>query len=334
MNTIVFDECLQNLFYAEETMRDWIPLTDYELIFEAGINPDIKAKIVQNEGTEIKSVGFIRQAIDAVISMIKNIIKSIKNFFDHLTMSGSEREAYEKFKKAVAQDPKLKNRKITIRDFRKIVSEYDKLLTEVESELRMVKNDAAHPIDNITKKVTAFINGSVGEAATIVTMDLATKIADSNIELARKIQTALNEEQSIMETISQNISKKDAKKFKKDIDVAAKNTKLHRLKVLLFRHKYDTLQECVQGTLDAFNHIGLDTITMGKRALKTEHLGTAIKTGAKTVVKGEIELAKRERAEKRDERRFKKEIKHSTKYADDPQHASARDFIFGKTKNK
>ena len=259
MNAIIQDECLRNLYYAQEAMKDWIPLSEYEMIFEASENPETARKVAQNEETETKTVGFVRKAIDAVIQMIKKLYEAVKDLIDRCTMSGAEREAFNQFKETMAQDPALKNKKITVQDFRKINETYDSLINEIDQNIRSVKANADHPIDGLVEKVTGFLKGTVTSSATIVAADLALKIADSNMELAKVLKVALKEESTIMETLSKSLGKRRAEKFRKEIDAAAKNTMLHRLKVRLFRKRYDNIHEVIQGTIRAFTHAGFAT---------------------------------------------------------------------------
>lgn len=340
MNTIFFDECFENLYYAQETMKDWIQLSDYEIIFEA-VSPDVQDKIFKNEETGEKSVGFIQKAINAIIALIQKVLSPIKDFIDRFTMSGAEREAYEQFKQEIAKDPKLRNRKVSVSDFRTITSNYDKMIAEVDKEIKAVKADPNRSIDETVKKVTDFISGTVSATTAIVGVDMATKIADSNIEMAKAIQNVLNEEKSIMDTLSKQLGKKDAKKFKKDIDAAAKNTALHRLKVSLFRKKYDSLQDCISGTFDAFKQISPKNFGLYNKLLKNEYTGKVIKTAGKTLVKGEVELAKQKHEEKRnakeqkkaqksDEKEAVKEAKRDAKHAKDPKYKPKEDFILGR----
>jgi hypothetical protein len=127
MSTLILDECLQNLFYAQEAMKEWIPMTEYEVIFEAAENQETADKLAKNEETATKSVGFVRRAIDAVINMIKKLVAQIKDFVARLTMSGEDRAAFDKFKQMMDEDPALKNKKVSVADFRKISSQYDDL---------------------------------------------------------------------------------------------------------------------------------------------------------------------------------------------------------------
>jgi hypothetical protein len=337
MNTLFCDECFQNLYYAQETMKNWIQLSDYEIIFEA-VNPDVQDKLLKNEKTGEESVGFIQKAINGVIKIITNIIETIKDFLDKLTMSGAEREAYERFKQEIAKDPKLRNRKVTVADFRSITSNYDKMIAEVDREIKAVETDPNRPIDATVEKVKGFLSNTVGAAvgipSSMVAVSAATKIADSNIEMAREIQSFLNKEQGIMKMLSQHLGKREAKKFKKNIDAAAKNTKLHRLKVSLFKKKYDSLQDCISSTLESFQKLSPETFALGKKLLGNEYTGTVIKGAIKNVARTKlIDEPKAKREEKREERRAakeaKKQAKFNEKHADDPKYKSKTDFMFG-----
>ena len=291
MNRVLFDDCYKNLYYAQETMKAWIPLTDYEMIFESE-DTLVSEKISQNALTGKKSVGFIRQAINAVIGVIKKLIDSITDFIARLTMSGDERSKLQAFEKMLAEDPKLKNKKVSVHDFRKISAKYDEMINKVESEIRAVKADESHSIDKITKQVSDFMKNTAEAATIIVTADVALKMADSNIEMAKSLSHILNEDKNIMENLNKHLGSKEASKFKKEIDAASKNTFLHKLKVTLFRHKYDNLKECVDGTLNAFTDLGWDTMTMAKRAWNNEYTGKIMKPAAKYGAAGAGEYVK------------------------------------------
>lgn len=289
MSVIIHDECTRYLYYASETMKEWIPITDYEYIFEAAINQEVKDKIVKNEETANKSSGFLKKAIDAVMKIINNVIESIQEFIYKLTMSGEEREAFENFKQLLQQDPGLRNKKISVLDFKKLNVVYDKMIQDIDNAINNLKNDASYSIEDIMKQATDFIKGNISAATSIVTTEVAVKMANSNLEIAKNIKNMLDNEKDTMESLTKSLGKKDAKKFKNQIDAAAKNTKLHQLKVLVCRQKYDSLQECIQSVMKSFQQVDGGTIRMAKRALDNEYTGKTIKTVAGTVVKGKVE---------------------------------------------
>lgn len=273
MNSMMLDDCLQNLFYAQEAMKEWIPMTEYEVIFEAAEKSDVADKVAKNEETASKTVGFVKKAIDAVIDMIKKVYYAIKEFINRCTMSGDERKAFDEFKEAIRLDPSLKNKKVTVQDFRKINAQYDDLINEIDKNIRAVKANEKHPIDNLVKKVTDFTKGTVTAASVIVAADAAIKMADSNVEVAKMIRNALKTEEGVMESLSKALGKKDALKFQKEIDAAAKNTILHRLKVKLYRNKYNDLSSAIKGTINTLTHAGfrnVGEIKQDKKDLKSE----------------------------------------------------------------
>ena len=260
MGTLVLDECLQNLVYAQETMKEWIPMTDYEVLFEAAEKKETADKVVANEQVAEKSVGFVRKAIDAVINLIKKLYYAVKDLIDRCTMSGDERDAFDAFRQAMKDDPSLKNKKVTVRDFREINKKYDELLKEVEDNIRIVKKDESHPLDALVAKVTDTLKGAATSASVIIAADAAIKIADSNVNAAKMLKNLLKSDIGVMDGLSKALGKRGANAFKKDIDAAAKNTLLHRLKVKIYRHKYDDLMSAIRGTINSLTHAGFQDV--------------------------------------------------------------------------
>ena len=297
MTEVVFrDECFKNLFYAQEAMKDWIPMTEYEMIFEATEKPEVASKVEQNEKTAEKSVGFLRKAIDAVIGLIKKLYEAVKDLIDRCTMNGDERKAFEQFKEAMAKDPSLKNKKVTVADFRKINEQYDSLIAEIDQNIRAVENDPSRNIDGLTKKIADFTKGAVTEVSVVVAADAALKMADSNVEMAKMIKAALKTEQGLMEGLTKALGKKGASKFQKEIDAAAKNTILHRLKVSLLRHKYNTARECIMGTIRTLTHEGFNNaqeISAELKRLKDDYKAGNITKAEYNQLKSHLETEKK-----------------------------------------
>lgn len=336
MNTsYLVDECLQNLFYAEEAMKSWIPLTEYEILFESGINKEVKDKILQNEKTEEKSVSFVQKAINSVITLITNLINSIAEFIGSIFGKGSDQPNIDDVEDAMQKDPKLKNKKISIRKSKVSDAEYDQYLKRIDAEIRAVEADPKHPIDMITNDINTLLNGGA-TAAIILGTEVAVKAAKSNIEVANRIKKALDDEKSLMKLLSDKLGKHGANSFKHKIDAAAKNTKLRQLKVRLLGHRYSSLQECVQSVFGAFKKFNLNTIILGGKLLANKNTRDV----AKTVIKGELELKKmesnkkkREKQEEKDAKKIEKEHNRKQKQQKEQPntgvYAPMTDFLFG-----
>lgn len=296
MSALVLDDCLQNLILAQEDMKEWIPMTEYEWIFEAVSDPVVAANAEKNEATMTKSSGHIKKAIDAVIGMIKKLASTVTDFIRRLTMKGDERAAFNSFKEQMKKDPTLKNKKITVKDFRKINAAYEEKLKEIDQEIRMVKANEKHPIDKIVKSITGFLGGTLKATGVIVGSDVAIKMAESNVTTAKVISQTLKLDESFMQELSKTLGEKDAMKYQKRVDAAAKNTILTRLKIKVLRRQYEDAQSCVDATISSLTHGGfMNPLTdMGRKFLQNEYTGKVIKTTGKTAVKGAVGAVKDE----------------------------------------
>lgn len=296
MSALVLDECLQNLVLAQESMKEWIPMTEYEWIFEATEDPVVAANAEKNEATMTKSSGHIKKAIDAVIGMIKKLASAVSDFIARLTMKGDERKAFESFKEQIKKDPTLKNKKVTVQDFRKINDQYDEILKEIDKEIRMVKANEKHPIKKIVDQVTTFLGGTLKATGVIVGSDMAIKMAESNVMTAKVISQTLRLDESFMEELSKTLGEKDATNYQKRVDAAAKNTLLTRLKIKVLRRQYESAQDCVNATINSLSHGGfMNPLTdMGRKFLNNEYTGTALKQTTKSAIKGAKDAVKGE----------------------------------------
>lgn len=342
MDDLFFNECFQNLYYAEEAMKNWIPLTDYEIIFEA-VNPEIQNKLLKNEETANKSVGFIQKAINTVLKIINTAINGIKEFFARLTMGDDEKNKYEQFKAELARDPKLKNKQVSVIDFREISKHYDSLISEIDTEIKAVESDPYRPTDSLFAKVNEFLGKDVPVAASIVGAQLAVNIADSNIDMAKALSTILNNEKDIMDTLTKNLGKSKANATKRAIDAAAKNTKLHQLKVLVCRKKSNSLQECLTKSFKnifslapmAFSALGnKDLRNVAWSSYKYIREGNKLnKEAEKQKLKNAKEQEKAKKQAEKDaakaEKQAVKQAKIDEKHKDDPRYKSKADFITG-----
>ena len=322
-DTVFLDDCLQNIFYAQEAMKEWIPITEYEILFESGISKDVKDKIAKNEDTANKSTGFLQKAINAVIRLISSITYPLRELIARFSLNGEEKKAFDRYKAAMERNPKLKNRRISVLDFKKTTKNYDGMLHEIDQRIKAVDADPNHSIEDIVHKATQFLGRTAGVATVIVGTELALKMANSNVEMAQNLSNLLNNESTIMKSISNSLGNRDATRFKKKIDVAAKNTQLHQLKVKIFRQKYDSLQDCVQSISNAFKGMDWGTaLSMFSKGMKNKDTRKVIGT----VVKGEAQLGAR---------KVKKFF--SRKDKDQEQtgvNAPLADFVTGNTKKK
>lgn len=257
MGEIILDECLAALYEAQEYAKEYVELSEYKMIFEAS-NPEVAQQMKNNSAVEEKTENAIIRAIRAVKDVIKNIIKSIGEFFKTLGMSQSEYQAFKDFKERCKKDPSLANKKITVADYRKINAEYDSVIAELDKAIRDEKMGKDVNADSLVQKATRLLKQGVGDATIVVTLDAARKLAESNMTAANLIKTALEADSSLMDEIESQLGSGRAKKFKKDIDRYSKIVHFARIRSKLFKKKYAYLQHANRGIAEELHSLKND----------------------------------------------------------------------------
>ena len=278
------DEYFSSMYELKVLLEDYHELTPYQLIYEAN-KPDVVNQMQKNANIKQNSEGIIMKAIHAVQKLIKNVISSIQNFFSELTMGKDEKQLYQQMQQAIRENPELKNKKLTVKDFRSINQKYDAMIKDVETEIRDCMASHRSPSQEIFDKVTGFIKEGLGASTAILGTEVAVKAARSNLGIAKEIQKRLKDESGIMEYLTKTLGKKEAKKFKKEINKDARLIGLHRLLVSLFSKKYDGLKECVTDTFQQLHDVSkgkiFGNIGIIKRFATNKTFKPVVKSAAK-----------------------------------------------------
>lgn len=238
---------MYNLSIIEEYMKEWVDIDEYSLLFESSSDPVIKAQS-KNDEISSKSSNIIVRLIQNVIKMINSLIESITNFFAELGLKGDEKEAFNNFRDQIKKDPKLKNVKVTVKDFRKINQEYDAILKKSEQELRKAKADETYDLSGIIGELNNTINKKIEPASLIVTSEVALKMAESDQNTARALKVTLEHDKSFLEALEKEFGRGEAKRFKRRIDNAAKMTALTKLMITLRGTRCKNIESCLKTT--------------------------------------------------------------------------------------
>ena len=200
MSTLILDDFIKNMIIVEEEANKIVPLTDYEIIFEAfgKKNEKVIDVMKNNEESMAASKKGLKNIIDIISKLISTILDSIQEFFSSLTIGGDEKARLKEFRKQMEADPSLRNKKVTIRDFREIEKEYNALEKEIEDEIRRTKNDEDRPTDRLINKITGFLKKSGKATTKIVTAETALKYAESNQNAARLMQKTVMQSENFV----------------------------------------------------------------------------------------------------------------------------------------
>lgn len=254
MSVIVLDDCLTELYEAEKCLDMIQAIDSYSEIFEAS-SDKVKETVENNEKATNGAIAHLKNAANAILNMIRNIIDSIKEFFQKRKMDSLEREAYDAFKKAAKEDPSLKNKKVTVTDFRKLKSEYNNIIKEVEEYDKALasgkKNDVQQLADAITNRLAGIAKG----VSVSVSCDTALKMATSSRELAQMMLHRLQEDEKLQQILVDSIGKKQAKQMEKDLKSLGKRLSLKRHWMKKHGQMCDSVDEAVYKTFEQVKNL-------------------------------------------------------------------------------
>lgn len=91
-----------------------------------------KQQMEKNDAAAAKASSGLKKVIDSVLAMIKRLKDAIVDFFERRKLDEEERKAMNALEEAMRKDPSLKNKKITVADFRKVQGEYEAITKEIE----------------------------------------------------------------------------------------------------------------------------------------------------------------------------------------------------------
>lgn len=290
-NFLSIDDYLNDLSLIKEYMKDWTDIDEYSLLFESDSDPVVKAQ-QKNEEVSNKSSNILARMIHGVIDMIRSLIESITSFFEEMTMDSDEKNAFQNFRNQMKNDPKLKNVKITVKDFRKINKEYDDLLKKGEAELRKAKADDKYSLSGIINEFQEAAKKKIEPTSLALSSEVALRIAESDQNSARALKVALEHDESFMKQLEKNFGKREANSFKKRIDNAAEMTTLTKLMITIRGTRYKNIQSLVSSTTEGFIKGGfINPFTRAGRLMwknkETRELNkTIVKKGAGPAISG------------------------------------------------
>lgn len=297
------DDCLYYLLEANETYKGIVEIHPYDALFESE-----EGKEAEEHNAEVtsKTVGSLQKAVAALKRIIKNIMDSIKNFIQEICMSGEEFRRYQEIRKAIQENPEMKNVKVTVKDFRAIEKYYDDMIKEVEEKIKDVELGKTAGLDEFMKNIATRIKDNGSEVTKILTLDAAMNACANFKDAAKVMNVVLKDNDAALDVLSSTLGKHDAKKYVKKVNMYATSSaiSLRRLLSNLTQKKANSLAECVNNTLNKANSllkgkINKDTIGLAKNLKKNEVTGKTIDDvakiagkSAKIAAKGGIKAAK------------------------------------------
>lgn len=213
---LALEECGRDIEALDSQITEYNIHDVYNSLFEEK-SASVKTQLVKNNKTKesggiINGIGNIAKKL---IDAIKNIIDSMVNFIQTLTLSGQEKVQYEAFVKKCSEHPKLKDKKITVMDYKKYYGDYKLLLAEVKRAEKDILSGKSVELDAIEGKVKKFIAGGASGVLASVGIGTALRYASSSKQISAMINKEL-QDPLVMDTLKSAVGEKEANRLFKD----------------------------------------------------------------------------------------------------------------------
>lgn len=255
----IYDVFIEGMNELNSSINEYIPVSEYAAVFEAD-NPDVQKTEENNAKVAEKGDGAIVKVLKAIKRIVVNVITSIKNFFDKAKLSAEQKQAYEIFKKACAENPDFKNKKITVRAWQEIEKRGAELHAEGEKLLRA---EAENPTacEEFVSKATQFCKDTASSVGSSIAVDAAMRYMEYSPAVADKVLADMQRDKQWCEKLEQQIGSKGLKKFEKYANKMRTRSRVGMALARIGKTRYDSLADATNATLK------------GVKGIATGHLG-------------------------------------------------------------
>ena len=217
MDTIILEEVDFYLIQAEMYENAFVEISEYDALFEAdNIQNDVKLQ--QNQKSQGGLLDALAAAGRAIANMIDSIITGIQNFFVSLTFTKAEKQAWAEYKAAVAKDPSLRNKRISVLDFKKQQAEYKDFIAKANAAEQAAAQGNPGPMQQLMQTLGNVTKGAATALGVSVALEGAIALATTSCDTAKLIQAQLTKDKALLKQLEDLIGKQKLKGALKMID--------------------------------------------------------------------------------------------------------------------
>ena len=216
------DACISYFDQVDALLESYNECPIYDAVFTEASDEDA----VANAETEEKAVSLLQKAINVMKSIIQKIKDILNTIVSWVKADNAEISEYKKFCQQIKQNPALKDKKVTLRDYRQVIAEYNKELGEAENRYRSMKDEEAanRPsfIDDIKRDLAATAKKAAAIATSVggtFTLETALEYARQNTKNAALVQTIIDKDFLILNALEKELGSKQIKHFKWKVKV-------------------------------------------------------------------------------------------------------------------
>lgn len=198
-----------------------------------------------------KAKSGLMKVVDAVFSMIKKLKTAITDFIDRRTMDKDERARFEQLEAAMKRDPSLRNKKMTVSDFRKFDAEYNGLIRDLENEIKLCKKESYQPSQELINRCKHFINRGAGDLKSAVVATSLVNIAGIGRTEAKSLARLLKNDQALCEKMRADMGDQAFNKMNKEIRSLSHVWGIQNLKMRVMGRRYDDIFDATMDSVKA-----------------------------------------------------------------------------------
>lgn len=244
----------------------------------------------KNQSVMVNVSNLVIRLLKECKSIIERVLGYIKNTVDYVFLKKEDKERYAEYEAYIKSHPQYKDKKITVKDWKKIERKYDTALAEAD---RLAQDVASGKVSQrqMQKREKTLMDDLADVGTTcmsVLTVDVALRIAKTSSENAKQVRAILEHDQQLINQMEQDLGKKEVDKFRKKVDKMCHETYFTKLRAQILGRKQKDLNDAINDVIDEIAKIptgGKGTIgnivEAGKYAVRNRGV---ITKGAKVMV--------------------------------------------------
>lgn len=304
-----FDMYMKEFSYLDEIRSEKILFNREDLITFLESPTDSGNK----EGHISKIVNTLQNILKSIYDTISKILRSIQDKLSYAFLSEEKKKQFDEFSEWVAKNPEVKGKQLRVKDWKRIINEYDTIERKIVSMMKDDKVDAkgmSLQAYDLLENMDSMVKGAVS----VITVDGAMFFAKKSPEMARQVQNHLQKNQSLIQNIQDELGNKETIKFQKKLDRLTKETTYHKIMTKFFNKKQQTMSDILDEYISSFSDLKTSNgkiSTRGKLSVAKSHM-SGVATAAKVYAKDD---------------KVRKGVKQTSTIINDPQIKGGIDTI-------
>lgn len=272
-----FDVYMKEFSYIDEIRSEKMLFNREDLIafLESPSDSDNK-----KGGHLDKIINTLRSILRNIYETISRILRSIQDKLSYAFLSSEKKKQFDEFSEWVAQNPQVKGKQLRVKDWKRIINEYDTIERKIVSMMKDDKVDAkgmSLQAYDLLENMDSVAKGAVN----VLTVDAAMYFAKKSPDIAKQVQDHLRKNQALIQNMQDQLGNKEAIKFQKKLDKLTKETTYQKIMTKFFNKKQQTLSEVLDEYVSSFSKI---KTTGGKLSAAKSHMSGVV-TSAKVYAK-------------------------------------------------